>query len=261
MSLPTVNVSSTAHLGCWQTSSCAVPAQEIKRTLGGSHETNWSPPFARQLKKHGQPRLQTLAMRRVRIAAWQMVPCPGDAKGRRYWEESVTWRCDEEWREPHITLPKEDYRNSTQWKRPLPGRPTFWERPFSRFFGDAWISKIKECKTWAEWCSLTKEFQESWHVMLNLKPPESSCASCDAAVDREKRPRDDSDPWTIAWCPDEHRRLEVWGDNKVVINWMSMPCLWVVSLINLCGGTWVELYGRELMRLIGVGTFSVHVTS
>ena len=32
----------------------------------------------------------TMAMRRVRIAAWQMVSCPSDAKGRRYWEESVT---------------------------------------------------------------------------------------------------------------------------------------------------------------------------
>ena len=31
---------------------------------------------ARQLKKHNQPRVQTLAMRRVRIAAWQM---PRDA--------------------------------------------------------------------------------------------------------------------------------------------------------------------------------------
>ena len=53
---------------------------------------------ARQLKKHNQPRVQTLAMRRVCIAAWQMVSCPSDAKGRRYWEESVTWRCDELWR-------------------------------------------------------------------------------------------------------------------------------------------------------------------
>ena len=49
----------------------------------------------RQLKKQNQPRVQTLAMKRVRIAAWQMVSCPSDAKGRRYWEESVTWRCDE----------------------------------------------------------------------------------------------------------------------------------------------------------------------
>ena len=39
---------------------------------------------ARQLKKHGQQRVQTLVMRRVRIAAWQMVSCPSDAKGRRY---------------------------------------------------------------------------------------------------------------------------------------------------------------------------------
>ena len=43
---------------------------------------------ARQLEKHNQPRVQTLAMRRVRIAAWQMVSCPSDAKGRRYWEKS-----------------------------------------------------------------------------------------------------------------------------------------------------------------------------
>ena len=39
-------------------------------------------------------------------------------------------------------------------------------------------------------------------------------------MEREKRPRDDSDPWTVAWCPDEHRRL-ILGDDKVVINWMS----------------------------------------
>ena len=78
------------------------------------HTKRTGPIVARQLKKHGQPRLQTLAMRRVRIAAWQMVRCPDDAKGRRYWEESVTWRCDEKWREAHIKLSKEDYRNSTR---------------------------------------------------------------------------------------------------------------------------------------------------
>ena len=105
---------------------------------------------ARQLKKHNQQRVQTLAMRRVRIAAWQMVTCPSDAKGRRYWEESVTWRCDELWRDEYIRLSKEDYRNSTQWKRPLPGRPNYWERPFTRFLGDAWIPKLKACNTWTE---------------------------------------------------------------------------------------------------------------
>ena len=36
---------------------------------------------ARQLIKHNQSRLQTLAMRRVRIAAWQMVSFPSDSKG------------------------------------------------------------------------------------------------------------------------------------------------------------------------------------
>ena len=37
----------------------------------------------------------------------------------------------------HIKLSKEGYRNSTQWKRPLPGRPNYWERPLTRFLGDA----------------------------------------------------------------------------------------------------------------------------
>ena len=55
--------------------------------------------------------------------------------------------------------------------------------------------------------------------MLNLKPPESSCA-CDVSVERSKRPRDDSDPWNVAWPSDTHR-LEVLGDNKVAINWMN----------------------------------------
>ena len=40
-------------------------------------------------------------------------------------------------------------------------------------------------------------------------------------VEREKRPRDDSAPWTVAWRPDEHRRLELLGDNKVVTSWMN----------------------------------------
>ena len=57
---------------------------------------------ARQLKRHNQPRVQTLAMRRVRIAAWQMVSCPSDAKGRR--------RCDEMWRDEYTKLSKEDSR-------------------------------------------------------------------------------------------------------------------------------------------------------
>ena len=97
--------------------------------------------------------------------------------------------------------------------------------------------------------------------MLNLKPPESSCA-CDFLVERSKRQRDDSDPWNVAWPSDTHRRLEVLGDNMVVINWMnglgrsramSMLFLSVVWWINLCGGSWVVLSGRELMRMIGVG--------
>ena len=46
------------------------------------HMKRTCPTVALQLKRRGQPRLQTLGMRRVRIAAWQMVRCPNDAKGR-----------------------------------------------------------------------------------------------------------------------------------------------------------------------------------
>ena len=165
------------------------------------------------------------------------------------------------WRDEYIKLSKEDFRNSTQWKRPLPGRPTYQDRPFTRFLGDAWIPKLKACNTWTEWLTLTKEFEHAWHVMLNLKPPESSCA-CDAPVERSKRPRDDSDPWSVAWPSDTHRRLEVLGDNKVVINWMNGA--WEVKneehaipvrvwWTNLCGGSWVVLSGQELMKMTGVG--------
>ena len=56
--------------------------------------------------------------------------------------------------------------------------------------------------------------------MLNLKPPESSSV-CDLPVKRSQRPRDDSDPFNVAWPSDTHRRLEALGDNKVVINWMN----------------------------------------
>ena len=123
---------------------------------------------ARQLKKNNQQRVQTLAMRRVRIAAWQMVRCPSDAKGRRCWEESMTWRCDELRGDERMKLSKKDCRNSTQWKRPLPGRPNYWERLFNASLG-LWIPKLKVCNTCTEWLSLTEEFEHSWHVMLNLK--------------------------------------------------------------------------------------------
>ena len=101
-------------VGEWAYTQCMFQALRIWKRTGVI--------VARQRKKHNQPRVQTLAMRRVRIAAWQMVSCPSDAKGRRYWEESVTCRCDEVWRDEYIKLSKEDYHNITQWKRPLPGR-------------------------------------------------------------------------------------------------------------------------------------------
>ena len=176
---------------------------------------------AQQLKKHKQLRIQDLAMKRVKIAAWQMASCPNDAKGRRYWEEIVTWRCDKNWKDAYVKLSKEDYSNSMQWKRPQTGRCTYWELPFSRFFGDDWIRKLKKCKTWTEWLSLTKDFECAWHSMLNLKYTSDLVKGADSFTIHEKRPREDSHPWNVAWPSDSHRRLEILGDSKVVVNWMN----------------------------------------
>ena len=95
--------------------------------------------------------------------------------------------------------------------------------------------------------------------MLNLKPLESSCA-CDVPMERSKRPRDDSDPWNVAWPSDTHRRWEVLGGNKVVINWMNgawevkgeehaIPVRGVVVI--LCCLSMGPEGGADLVRLIG----------
>ena len=114
----------------------------------------------------------------------------------------MTWRCGELWRDEYVKLSKEDYRNSMQWKRPHLGRSNYWEIPFTRFLGDACIPKLKECNTWDERYSLTKGFEHAWHNVMNLKHPESARES-DAPAERgTKRPRDDSDPWNVAWSSD-----------------------------------------------------------
>ena len=146
-------------------------AQETKRVLGRLHEKYWCHCGSAAEGTEINHACKLLAMRRVRIAAWQMVSCPSDAKGRRCWEESVTWRCDEMWRDEYTILSKEDCRNSTQWKRPLPGRPNYWERPFTRFLGDAWKPKLKACNAWTEWFSLTKDVSAllARHVELETR--------------------------------------------------------------------------------------------
>ena len=103
----------------------------------------------------------------------------------------------------------EDYRNCTQWKRPLQGRQNYWERFFHAFLGRRLDTETEGLQTWTDWLSLIEEFGRSWHVMLNLKQTESSKA-CDVPVERSKRSRDDNDPWNVAWSSDTHRRLELW---------------------------------------------------
>ena len=92
--------------------------------------------------------------------------------------------------------------------------------PFTRFFGDNWIPTLKRCKTWTEWLSLTKDFESAWHSMLNLKTHQILQKECTFAF-HEKRPREDSHPWNVPWPSDSHRRLDILGDSKVVINWMN----------------------------------------
>ena len=110
---------------------------------------------ARQLKKHNQRRLQTLAMRLAdrelpeRCERTQILGRICDMALRRNVERRI-----------HPTVqggPSEQHTVETF----LPGRPNFWERPFTRFLGDAWIPKLKACNTWTEWFSLTKEFEHS----------------------------------------------------------------------------------------------------
>ena len=57
--------------------------------------------------------------------------------------------------------------------------------------------------------------------MLNLKYTSDLAKGADSFAFHEKRPRDDSNPWNVAWPSDSHRRLEILGDSKVVINWMN----------------------------------------
>ena len=70
------------------------------------HMKRTGPIVARQLKKNGHPRLQTSAMRRVRTAAWQIVRCPNDARGRRYWEESATCAAMKSGERPASNCPR-----------------------------------------------------------------------------------------------------------------------------------------------------------
>ena len=94
-----------AHLGVGETSSSPLFTKKIERGLGRLHETNGFDCGAKA-EEFNQSRIQNVAMKRIKIEAWQMMSCLNDALGRRYWEEAVTWRCDELWREAYVKLTK-----------------------------------------------------------------------------------------------------------------------------------------------------------
>ena len=111
--------------------------------------------------------------------------------------------------------------SGTKWSRPLPGRDTYWERPFTRLPGMLGSRRSRLCGSWAGVALLDKGAGKTWHAILSLKPPEFPTAACDAPVEREKRPRDDSDPWRVGWCPDVRRRPEILAIPGLVISWVN----------------------------------------
>ena len=124
MSVRAVHVSSAAYLAFF------VLSQTTNETWV-DHMRRTGPVVVRQVKKPGQPRVQTLD---ATCSAGRLEDGTlfDDVRERRYWEESVNWRCDDEWRKSYIKLTRDDPRKSTKWKRRLPGRATYWERPFTR---------------------------------------------------------------------------------------------------------------------------------
>ena len=66
-----------------------------------------------------------------------------------------------------------------------------------------------------------KDFEYAWHSMLNLKYTPDSARGAVTLANHEKGQRDYRNPWNVAWPSDSHRRLEILGDSKVVINWMN----------------------------------------
>ena len=76
--------------------------KEDERNLGGSHETNWT--CCCTAAEEARP--ATCANAGDAGDAKCLVGCLadgtllGDAEERRHWEESVTWRCDDEWETP-----------------------------------------------------------------------------------------------------------------------------------------------------------------
>ena len=92
-------------------------------------------------------------------------------------------------------------------------------RSLAFFFGDEWISKLKRCKTWTEWLFLTKDFGHAWHSMLNLKYTSDLARGTDNFAIHEKRPRDDSNSWNVAWPSDSHLRLGRQQDCRQLDEW------------------------------------------
>ena len=63
--------------------------------------------------------------------------------------------------------------------------------------------------------------EQAWHSLLNLKYTSDIVKGADTFAFRGKRSLDDCYPWNVPLPSNNHRRLEILGDSKVVINWTN----------------------------------------
>ena len=111
---------------------------------------------------------------------------------------------------------------------------------------------------------MTKDFEHAWHSMLNSNFTSDLARGTDNFAIHEKRPRDDSNPWNVAWPSDSHRRLEILGDSKVVINWMSGDwevkgnehSSYVREVIDQFVRWYLSGFDQEMMRVAGADMYS-----
>ena len=187
--------------GSWANSDAFLWLRKRTNETGsGLHETDQT--CCGKAAEEARPAsIQTLAMRRVRSAGclckWHtLLVVLGNADtGKKLLHGAVTTSGGRSTSNLTKDGPKKQHKvkKNSHWTSNVLGT-TVYEPARG-----AWLPKVKACKSWTEWRSLTKELERVWHAMLSLKPHELTTATWDAPVEREMRPRDDSDPWFVPW--------------------------------------------------------------
>ena len=152
-----------------------------------------------------------------------MAHSPDGAGKRRYWEEAVAWRCDDEWREAYI---KFDKGRSKKAARNGSGLSLDVQRAGNDRLRDCsgmpGCRKSRLASLGRSGRSLTKELERVWHAMVSLKPPELMTSN--------------------VGCPD----IGVWRFG-VFEEWLLAGSVEIVDPFVLwyMGGTWVVHSDRE----------------